>query len=556
MPQVGATSPTPPWSQKVGPFAGVRDAIELSAQDVNRAAMIMNGYTPLPEIGTDVEQRAGVVEQAIPTTISSSAGFTGPTITLTGYTTPAGANINILLVRSTSNTGYIGAVDYFQVGEGSVFYVPVVYTAPSTYALINTGGGSIFPLNDPTTIANRMFVTALGSSIIFAQSGNKARLLTAGVMTDITDLGTDTVYGRPTIYYGKVFFIMNADRSTMKWSEENQPDTGYDATGFDNIWTLRQTGNAGMTALCGTNDALYVFRQNSITSITGAVNSDFRSAGTLDAISSSVGTLAPDSVCLVEDSVWFLDQFCRPQKLQLGRGLVPLWPNCAQTLLSADLTATTQFGNWGRYIPETEVVVFRIASTGTPLFLAFSSRTEEFLGKWNVAEAAAQTYTYGGMLFDAMGRLMLAETRDVVNMPLTFDTQKGNTATNQTDELTFLTASPSFSVKLPRVQSDLDQTINATTFTVSGQRDRAGDQARLDVTFFGSNVAAAGTAVQMTNATVADVQQPTRYVAQPDLRGSRWVQALITNFPGDLKRAYVGQVKVGGTQQRIDPTAP
>jgi hypothetical protein len=94
-----------------------------------------------------------------------------------------------------------------------------------------------------------------------------------------------------TVYYAKLF-MLKRDRKTIVWSEENQPNTGYEAGGYNNAWELTQTSNEPLTAIIGTNEALYYGRANSVGAIRGAVSSTFTTDGVHDSISTGSG---PDS---------------------------------------------------------------------------------------------------------------------------------------------------------------------------------------------------------------------------------------------------------------------
>jgi hypothetical protein len=118
-------------------------------------------------------------------------------------------------------------------------------------------------------------------------------------------------YGVPVVYYGKLFFIKDvaassADRSTIVWSEENAPNTGYEAVGYTDSWTLEQSGSGAIYALAATNEALYFFRQHGIGAIHGAVTTTFSSDGVHDGISTVWGTDNAFGVLVIGERVYFL----------------------------------------------------------------------------------------------------------------------------------------------------------------------------------------------------------------------------------------------------------
>lgn len=542
-----------------GPFIGVRDTVELSAQDMRRASSMLNCYVELPELGGDTMQRAGFEQRSQPSTIGGVTAFVGPTVAASPYTSETGTLTNLLLFKRTGSPT-LPTEGYFFDGTNAWF--PVQYDMPSTYALAALVGTE--NIADPSVAANRMFQTALGPYAIFAQSGGKVYLLDYANKEILTpsDL-TDDVYGRPCIYYGKAFFVLESDRQTIVWSEENDPDIGYQATGYDNSWTFRQTSNAPIMGLAGTNQYLYVFRQNSISSIEGAVNSDFRSFGTLEGISTALGTLAPDSIVNVNDGVWFLDQFCRPHAIMPGRGLVPLWENMRVTLNSADLAAATQFANWARFDPLKEIVLFRISMGGTAKLYAFSSRTLEWLGEWTYGGSptvVVPTYAWGATLADSAGGPSLSFSINASTMALqNFATQKQDAASDQRDTFSaglFAALLPTTDIDTPRIAGDPDEVLNIGTVTATGRRLNNAQRA-MTVDVQGSNVAF-DAGIAMTAPAVAVSGEPCRYTAGVVLLQSRWAQlrllALLTDLNGP--RFSLGTVRIYGTKQRTDPALP
>lgn len=133
-----------------------------------------------------------------------------------------------------------------------------------------------------------------------------------------------TVLGRPTVYYGKVFFLKT--RFVIVWSEENAANLGYEAGGYNNAWTLSQNDSDALYALLGTNEGLYYFRRDSIGIIRGAVTPDFSTTGVQDGVSEAVGSTSSMNLFLGESHVWFPDALGRPWALPRGGGPpVPLY---------------------------------------------------------------------------------------------------------------------------------------------------------------------------------------------------------------------------------------
>jgi len=166
--------------------------------------------------------------------------------------------------------------------------------------------------------AGRVWATEFNKQLVLHDGVNRPFMVSlAGVVTSLTNAPA-SVYGNPTVYYGKLFFIKGADRYTLVWSEENAANTGYEAGGFNNAWTLQQSGNDALEAIQGMNDALYFWRRSSIGAIHGAVTPDFSAAGTHDEVSRKIGSVSASPLA-VGDHIWFSDQFARPCRLAQGK---------------------------------------------------------------------------------------------------------------------------------------------------------------------------------------------------------------------------------------------
>lgn len=142
---------------------------------------------------------------------------------------------------------------------------------------------------------------------------------TNGGLTLLSDC--PVLYGQPTIHEARLFGILNSNRRSFVYSEVADPTTGY-VTGFNNIWDLRQTDAAPLVAIRGTNEGLYAWRTHSTTFVPGAVDADWQSAATLEAVSQTIGAAGPDAVDVWERTIVFLDQDRRPRVLAIGSGLL------------------------------------------------------------------------------------------------------------------------------------------------------------------------------------------------------------------------------------------
>jgi len=154
----------------------------------------------------------------------------------------------------------------------------------------------------------------------------------AGGLTKLTNC--PVLYGQPVVYYVKLFGIKASERDTMVWSEEAAANTGYEAGGYTNAWTVPNPTNDRMVGLAASNDALTVLWTRSATRVTGAVSTDFQTSSTRAAVSSTIGTGSPSAVAALDEGVVFVDQDGRPHVIPAGATQPePLYEPC-RTFLS------------------------------------------------------------------------------------------------------------------------------------------------------------------------------------------------------------------------------
>jgi len=188
-------------------------------------------------------------------------------------------------------------------------------------------------------------------------------------------------YGPPALYYAKVFFIKNTERSTLVWSEENDPVTGYEAGGYNNAWTLGQTDQDPLERLVGTNYALIVFRARSTTSISGQVTPNFTSSGTRDGISSTIGTTS-DPV-YVGQNIYFRDADYRPWRLAIANRAISPLIGLQETYTGWDNSNFLLESSF--HLPGMEVVGLTITESGETYpnkIIAIDNRSQEIIGLW------------------------------------------------------------------------------------------------------------------------------------------------------------------------------
>lgn len=240
-------------------------------------------------------------------------------------------------------------------------------TSTGTITAVAISGGKFYTLDssgvpsEALSAANlsAASVTLASSGFIYAVPFNGQLVISDGANTPwmwdgtagsgITKLTNAPVaFGSPTVHYAKLFFIKNTDRGTIVWSEENAANTGYEAGGYNNTWTIAQTGSRTLRAIHGSNEALYYWRAVGIGAIRGAVTSTFSADGTHDGISTEVGlggvTSYQHHPLAVGGHLWFCDADERPYRLSLGGGPPePIWEQASRIFLGGTYDGTAYY---------------------------------------------------------------------------------------------------------------------------------------------------------------------------------------------------------------------
>lgn len=293
-----------------------------------------------------------------------------------------------------------------------------------TRRLFQTAGGKLYRFNAPawsdvspaatmSSAARWIYMENFAGKLIVSDGVNKPWSSPTGVVAS-TVINVDSVpsawaaYGPPVVYAGKLVFIKAGDRTRIVWSEEADETTGYEQDGFANYWSLTQADAAPLTALAATNDALYFFRPGSIGAVYGAISSDFATAHTDDAVSQTHGTIAPASVKVIGNEVWFLDRSGFPAVITPGGGVTRFESDALEALvgLAPSTYPPAQEGAWTEYDPARGLVymaVPTVRSATLNAFFVFHAQTKTFLGLWKlpgaVALRAAGAY-YSGTNYD------------------------------------------------------------------------------------------------------------------------------------------------------------
>ena len=296
----------------LGPFVGMRDSIDPTSSRPGLARLLRNVYPRDPARLSGVVGRPGFDQ------IGSQLASGGNVQYIGQYTESGGTEHTIAIV-------------------GGRFYT--LDWATSTWSEpLNSTAFSNASITLSTT--DRFYAVQFAGEIVFTDGINTPWSwdgTSQGGLTSLTN--APVAFGPPTVYYGKLFFIKANERDTFVWSEENALNTGYEAGGYNNAWTIAQTDANRLTCLLGANEALYVFREYSITQVVGEVTTNFQSTGTREAVSSTVGTSAPGSVFFDGSTIFFADSQGRPHIIKPGSEAIPVWGDFQDTISDLETTA-------------------------------------------------------------------------------------------------------------------------------------------------------------------------------------------------------------------------
>src|SRR5690606_28557645 len=223
-----------PLVGRQGPWRGDRGTTVPSSRDPTLAFRMRNVFPLTPEIGSGVVGRPG---------FRRAGAKTGPTVQWIGQFEKSGgtARWDISLWDDPSS---------IWVGPGTL-----------TDKTIKIAGGEIYEydwLTDSWVLqVSQAEIAAAGGALetagrVWAVSFADVLVITDGVNKPITWDGTPgggvavltnapVMFGPPTVYYARLFAIKADDRSTIVWCEPGQPNVGWEAEGYNNSWTLRQT---------------------------------------------------------------------------------------------------------------------------------------------------------------------------------------------------------------------------------------------------------------------------------------------------------------------------
>lgn len=338
---------------------------------------------------------------------------------------------NVFLV----NGRYRGRPGLVQVGAALPGQVQGIFSwdgIDGTRYTVAFANGDMYKLDDVAETWTQVDLSALAVTI---SAGAQVQcthlrgklLFTDGVNKPVEwDPDTDTftvllqapIASDVEIYYAKAFFSGKPDQLLeFEWSQEADAQLGY--AGVNNVWTFGQRDQGPITKLMGGNEALLVFKQDSISLVRGAANDSFVSSGTREGVSESEGALGHRCVVWGGRDVFFLSQtglrmipggFSEPVKLDVveveGKEyhlLSETWPLVNRAYWQNSIAA------WD---PRHEHILFAVPTTGADLdtIIVYSQPTKSlsvFKG-WSPTAMATVEYSSGEeyvLIGDASGKV-------------------------------------------------------------------------------------------------------------------------------------------------------
>lgn len=340
------------------PWRGMRDARETSAQQPDKVLLAQNMYLGKGEGGRAYVGRPGFAPM--------------------GALLPAAAQ----WVESWYRPN--GLVVTIAVAGGQLYR----YDWTMSAWVVAISSAQLVAASITLKTSGRVALVPFASGLVVSDGVNKPFYWTGADGTGLTAMTNAPVfYGRPWVAAAKLVGINAANRLEVMWSEEAQPNLGYDQGGYNNAWELRQLGNAPLVAGIGRNGGQLLFRERSTFLILGEITTDFQTASTRSDVSDTLGTLSPWGVCATDAGVMFLDADARPHLITSGGEVQPLWADCVEQLA----TTLVPRNQLGRAITvedrATGVVLIGLPSSSSSSltkWLAFDRDTLAFEGVWPI----------------------------------------------------------------------------------------------------------------------------------------------------------------------------
>jgi hypothetical protein len=293
MPRARATpsiswAPRPPVDFRVGPVTRIIDSQTPDATTAGVIARAGNSVVVQADVGPLVQGRPGLSFTGAGGTPQMGSAGARTVQLLTTWTTLAGTSYTVAMVGGKFYT-YTWSTDAWAEAVNAAAFAAATGGAVTLSTTTKCYGA----------VLNNTLIVSDGANVGFSWDGT-----TNGGVVKLTS--APVFYGPLVVYYGKLFGIKSTERNTVVWSEEAAPNTGYEAGGYNNAWSLWQSDQDQLTGLAATNSQLVIFRQTSTTAITGAVTDAFSSTGTRDALSETVGSASPDGIQVWDGMVYFL----------------------------------------------------------------------------------------------------------------------------------------------------------------------------------------------------------------------------------------------------------
>lgn len=362
MPRAAVRTLPAPEILLAGPFAGMRDAPELTAATPELALYLGNMcLTPGPE-GSGVTGRPGFGTMG--GDALGSAGVRTCQVIRT-WTRATGARETTAIVGGKLYSYNWGTGTWTESVTGTHFSSKAITLSTSSRV-------ALVPFADGVVISD-------GVNTPFWWDGSAG----AGGLVKLTNC--PVLYGPPTVYYSRLVGIKATDRATMVWSEPGQPNVGYEAGGYNNAWDNPGSYADPLVVLVGTNEALYVFRERVAVAVTGAVTTDWATAGTRANLSEDVGTLSPWAAAAVSQGVLVVDADAQPWLFRYGQPEpMGLWANCRQTVRG---TPRASLGNVQTVADDcTNSLLIgypEVGQTDPSIWLCFNQDDLRFVGVWS-----------------------------------------------------------------------------------------------------------------------------------------------------------------------------
>lgn len=288
-------------------------------------------------------------------------------------------------------------------------------------------------------IRTRVYGTSFADQLMVTDGVNRPWMATnlsatpiTGTYVDIDGMGTTwAAYGPARLYGGSFVLILSqvnsvSARTDIVWSLAGNGAVGYQQSTYDFRWTLAQTDADPLTAIFGTNTALFYWRENSIGAISGIPGPNFQSSHTDDAVSKNVGTLAPQSIVAYGTTIYFTDAIGRPYRLVPGSDPEPIWLDMrgivsTQTVGFSGVTKTVTTA-----APEATMSVYVVAiwsplpSQQCPAVegYLFDIRTGTYFARFSIAD---------GVQIDCLGSFIDSNGRSVMVALGSVDPPSGST---------------------------------------------------------------------------------------------------------------------------------